>query len=403
MPFTSTFGTQVAAIMDVLTKAAVAEITKLAEEGSVLLRMEVRRRDSEIEELRRSLKGMEAELREAQEAASRSREEKQKQEAAGRQLQLEDIKEDHEADMAFPVSGPADSLHEPQNGMYENQIFSPIIKREADVELPLDTATDGVQTDVHVPAEEQDASVWSATIEESSVGTQPHMQISPLHVEQFSACRDSDISFSFFADATKKRADYLCAPSKVEVTTHPICTSSNLSSSAPGKLFTLSPVTQSEGAAFASLQPQRAAAGASSLNAENNLSIRNSLRPKRPTTVWRNSPKLFMCLVCNKNFPRLSQLEEHKITHQAAKPFRCLQCGKSFTQKTRLKTHQSVHTGERPFSCKICGKMFSRQDNCLRHERFHSGLKPHVCRQCGKSFTVLANLKIHQEIHLQER
>lgn len=90
MPFTSAFGTQVAAIMDVLTKAAVAEITKLAEEGSVVLRMEVRRRDSEIQELRRSLKMKEAELREAQEAASRVREEKQQHEAAGRrQLQLE--------------------------------------------------------------------------------------------------------------------------------------------------------------------------------------------------------------------------------------------------------------------------------------------------------------------------
>lgn len=320
-------------------------------------------------------------------------------------LLIADIKEDHEADGPFPVSTPADSLHEPQSGMYENQNFSPVVKQEADGELPINTATDGAQTDAHFPAEEQDASVWSATIEESSVVTQPHMQISPLHVEQFSACRDSDISFSFFADAPKKRADYLCAPSKVEVTMRPVCTSSNLSPSAPGKPFrceSLSPVTQN-GAAFASLQPQRAAAGASGLNTDNNLSIRNSLRPKRPNTVWRTSPKLFMCLVCNKNFPRLSQLEEHKSTHQAAKPFRCLQCGKSFTQKTRLKTHQSVHTGERPFSCKICGKMFSRQDNCLRHERFHSGLKPHICRQCGKSFTVLANLKIHQEIHLQER
>uniref|UniRef100_A0A3P9J7C1 C2H2-type domain-containing protein n=1 Tax=Oryzias latipes TaxID=8090 RepID=A0A3P9J7C1_ORYLA len=407
MPFTSAFGTQVAAIMDVLTKAAVAEITKLAEEGSVVLRMEVRRRDSEIQELRRSLKMKEAELREAQEAASRVKEEKREHEAAGRrQLQLEDIKEDHEADAAFPASEPADSLHEPQNGMYENQNFSPVIKQEADGELPVNTATDGAQTDVRFPAGGQDASVWPATIEESSVATQPHMQISPLRVEQYSACRDSETSFNFFADGTKKRTDCLSVPSNVEVPMHPICAGSNLPASAPGKQFrseSHSAVTLNEGAAFALLQPQRAPAGALGLNTENSFSIRNGLRPKKPSTVWRTSPKLFMCLVCNKNFPRLSQLEEHKSTHQTAKPFRCLQCGKSFTQKTRLKTHQSVHTGERPFSCKICGKMFSRQDNCLRHERFHSGLKPHVCRQCGKSFTVLANLRIHQEIHLQER
>ena len=130
---------------------------------------------------------------------------------------------------------------------------------------------------------------------------------------------------------------------------------------------------------------------------------RFSFRAKRQMSMWRPNQKLFICSVCNKGFPRLSQLEEHKSSHQTLKPFRCLECGKSFTQKTRLKTHQSVHTGERPFSCVICGKMFSRQDNCLRHERFHSGLKPYSCRQCGKSFTVLGNLKIHQEIHLQGR
>ena len=61
---------QISAIMDVLAKAAVAEITKLVEEGTVVLRLEMRRRDSEIEDLKRSLI-MERELRKGQEAAVR--------------------------------------------------------------------------------------------------------------------------------------------------------------------------------------------------------------------------------------------------------------------------------------------------------------------------------------------
>lgn len=69
MSFPPSFGTQVAAIMDVLAKAAVAEITKLVEDGTVVLRLEMCRRESEIHELKRSLKLMETELCKAQEAS----------------------------------------------------------------------------------------------------------------------------------------------------------------------------------------------------------------------------------------------------------------------------------------------------------------------------------------------
>lgn len=69
MSFPSSFGTQVAAIMDVLVKAAVAEITQLVENGTVVLRLEMCRRDSEIQGLKRSLKLMKTELCKAQEAA----------------------------------------------------------------------------------------------------------------------------------------------------------------------------------------------------------------------------------------------------------------------------------------------------------------------------------------------
>ena len=52
MSLPSSFGSQVSAIMDMLAKAAVTEITKLVEEGGVVLRLEMCRRDSEIQELK---------------------------------------------------------------------------------------------------------------------------------------------------------------------------------------------------------------------------------------------------------------------------------------------------------------------------------------------------------------
>lgn len=82
MTFPFAFGSQVAAIMDVLTKAAVAEITKLVEEGAVVLRLDVQRRDTEIQELRCSLQMMEAELCEAREAAARRAAEKEGEQTA---------------------------------------------------------------------------------------------------------------------------------------------------------------------------------------------------------------------------------------------------------------------------------------------------------------------------------
>ena len=73
--------------MDVLAKAAVAEITKLVEDGTVVLRLEMRRRDGEIQELKRRLKLMEAELCKAKEAAmTRAAVDEQEQTAAGNQV-----------------------------------------------------------------------------------------------------------------------------------------------------------------------------------------------------------------------------------------------------------------------------------------------------------------------------
>ncbi|CAB1426921.1 unnamed protein product [Pleuronectes platessa] len=237
---------------------------------------------------------------------------------------------------------------------------------------------------------------------------QQHVQMFPSHTEQFSAHRNTESSYN--SPTATQEDDSTSVPIKVETEIQPVCSVGITSQSvgneplrrvscpAAGENQCLQSPPQQAGRSPAVPPVPRSAAAT-----EDHILSRNNLRTKRLMHVWRGNQKLFICSVCNKGFPRLSQLEEHKATHQLFKPFRCLECGKSFTQKTRLKTHQSVHTGERPFSCTICGKMFSRQDNCTRHERFHSGLKPYSCGQCGKSFTVLGNLKIHQEIHLQGR
>lgn len=289
-------------------------------------------------------------------------------------------------------------------------------------ETPNNPAAPG--TDVCFGAEEQENSLWLPPacdmFDKGSVdpphATPPHSQVFSSHAEQYSAHRNAQISFESSSAASEEIADdAFRAAMKVEIQMRPMCMASPTAKSLHNEEFRcvsqpavtenlcLQSTLQQAGPSRPPPCVQRSTGATLGSNAADHPLSRNNTRPKRQMNVWRGNPKLFVCSVCSKGFPRLSQLEEHKSTHGAFKPFRCLECGKSFTQKTRLKTHQSVHTGERPFSCKICGKMFSRQDNCLRHERFHSGLKPFSCGQCGKSFTVLGNLKIHQEIHLRGR
>ncbi|XP_030608315.1 histone-lysine N-methyltransferase PRDM9-like [Archocentrus centrarchus] len=400
MAFPSSFGAQVAAIMDVLAKAAVAEITKLVEDGSLVLRLEMSRRESEIQELRASLKLIEAELRKGQEAvASRQTEDKQAETTAENQVPREDKKEDLEMSALYLEPKAA------QNGTEESQNIWPVVKHEPEDECANAETDKRVRADVCFKAE-QDDSMWPAcsTFERNSAALQQHIQIFPS--DQYSAQRNTESSYNSLSSAAEETA---AVPVRVEVETRPVCMGGITSESVHNKEFRhISPPAVSRGSQQAGPSlplphVETPTAISTRSNNENLNQTRDVFKYKRVMNVCRSNQKVFICSVCSKSFSYLSQLEKHKATHQSSKPFRCLECGKSFTQKTRLRTHQRVHTGEKPFSCKICGKMFSRKDNCMRHERFHSGLKPYSCRQCAKSFTALDKLKLHQEVHLQGR
>lgn len=61
---------QVASIIDALSKAAVAEIAKVVEDGMVVLRLEICQRDNEIKKLKSNVEVLHNELRSAQERAT---------------------------------------------------------------------------------------------------------------------------------------------------------------------------------------------------------------------------------------------------------------------------------------------------------------------------------------------
>lgn len=61
---------QIASIINALSKAAVAEIAKVVEDGMVVLRLEMCQRDNEIKKLKDNIELLHGELRSAQERAT---------------------------------------------------------------------------------------------------------------------------------------------------------------------------------------------------------------------------------------------------------------------------------------------------------------------------------------------
>ncbi|XP_051985422.1 zinc finger and SCAN domain-containing protein 2 isoform X1 [Xyrauchen texanus] len=86
----------------------------------------------------------------------------------------------------------------------------------------------------------------------------------------------------------------------------------------------------------------------------------------------------------------------------AEKRFSCSFCEKCFSRFSQLKEHLRSHTGEKPFTCTQCGRSFTKHCNLIRHAVVHSGEKPYQCGQCGKCFTQRSSLKSHQRTHLGE-
>ncbi|XP_072295830.1 uncharacterized protein [Eucyclogobius newberryi] len=121
----------------------------------------------------------------------------------------------------------------------------------------------------------------------------------------------------------------------------------------------------------------------------------NSPVPKRQKSHSRTFP----CPVCRAKFSNRSELNIHRASHAGGAPITCNMCDKVFVSKNTLGIHMRIHTGEKPYVCLLCGKRFTQNGGLRIHLRTHSGEKPFSCSVCHTSFNNPSNLRRHKITH----
>lgn len=148
------------------------------------------------------------------------------------------------------------------------------------------------------------------------------------------------------------------------------------------------------------------------------------------------------CDICDKTFPRLSELKRHKATHTelnkrnvfqcpvCCKPFKtqkgcdghfdrehglqneraehnkkikCFYCSEKLSDKDKRNDHiRKTHSGKRFCECEICGDVFTRQFFLRRHMKVHSTERPFKCEFCYHTFKHEFNLAQHNCVAIRK-